>query len=679
MKKATGILAVALALVLSVSFAVPASAEGEWSWSGVKHILPASEKDRYAALTVAGNESVHYQPETSEGRTYFTAEGQAEQLKATLKPVIQRGLKDIPLSAASKAAEGKEGFLAQLKMQPETTFDDASQGLYYATFEVPEHTVPMATGYVAVNPQTPDASKGVSVRIYNGPFTVDAKPVYATKAGVNVDYQQHESRMPMSNDLLTYPTAVDALEQAVDAKDGLTSANLRPYQDNILVPPVESVRVGEQTYKESGNAKEGTGVLWRFAIYDKEGSLKTLLKPKMADLVDVEDGDTVVWALTDKSAFPKSLTSTATEDPATPPSGDPMDDPTGDHGSEQGQGEVPGTNQFFDLQPRADGANRQEVAAKFMAQHYPSAESVIIVNFHAFPDAISAGNISGGRMPILYTDTDELFEVTKEAMKSDSALRQVIVLGGPVSVSHAVYQEIQATVGSSVEVKRIGGANRYEVNINTIDQYMPEATTLVVANGRDFADPLTATPLAQAKSAPVVLTDQAVPKELQNYLAKKKAEREDQASETPEMIIVGGPKTIADQQVNELGQMLGTTPTRESGKNRYALAAHVAQDYFPAATGAVMASGRVFSDALIGAPLAQSQKFPIVLQDGSQTLEPDLLAYLKGLKPPVAIQIMGGPKTIPTSVEDFLKSLKISAVSADPSVETETGSSAADQ
>lgn len=61
---------------------------------------------------------------------------------------------------------------------------------------------------------------------------------------------------------------------------------------------------------------------------------------------------------------------------------------------------------------RLSGSNREEVAALVARKYFEKAETVLVVNNAAFGDAMSATNLSAGKMPILYTTSTKLPEAT---------------------------------------------------------------------------------------------------------------------------------------------------------------------------------------------------------------------------------------------------------------------------
>lgn len=153
------------------------------------------------------------------------------------------------------------------------------------------------------------------------------------------------------------------------------------------------LRIGDKNYIET--AKE-TGNKWRFAVYDRNGNRKQSLIPGVADLYPIQDGDTVIWALTARD-YPTTL-------PSVP-----------DQEKPQEPGALPGN--VLDIQ-RWTGSNRQEVAANVAKSFFADANTAILVNNVAFAAAISATNISQGETPILYTQANRLLPETRAILQT---------------------------------------------------------------------------------------------------------------------------------------------------------------------------------------------------------------------------------------------------------------------
>lgn len=294
---------------------------------------------------------------------------------------------------------------------------------------------------------------------------------------------------------------------------------------------------------------------------------------------------------------------------------------------------------------RHQGYSRENVAESVAKAHFSDANKVIIVNREKYPDAISATNISQGRYPVLYTHAHTVSESTIELLKTMD-LDQVYVLGGTLSVNESVVSELTNKIG--VKVTRLAGRSRYDANSSAIAANYKKKDHVVIASGEVFADALYGVSYANTINAPVVLTktnnleDSTV--KLLKDLGVKTA------------TIIGGELTVTKAVEDQLRE-LGINPQRIAGRNRYIGSAEVAAASYENPTQAVIASGEVFSDALVSAPLAQKLNAPILLVR-SDSMENPVRDYLNNAQMSLKdVYIQGGPVTITESNENRVKEL----------------------
>lgn len=86
---------------------------------------------------------------------------------------------------------------------------------------------------------------------------------------------------------------------------------------------------------------------------------------------------------------------------------------------------------------RVEGHDRFESANKIHDEFFDKAEEVVLTSSDVFADAISSGNITDGKMPILYTEGSKLNEKTKEQLKNRN-IKKVHIIGGEKTISKDV-------------------------------------------------------------------------------------------------------------------------------------------------------------------------------------------------------------------------------------------------
>lgn len=153
---------------------------------------------------------------------------------------------------------------------------------------------------------------------------------------------------------------------------------------------------------------------------------------------------------------------------------------------------------------------------------------------------------------------------------------------------------------------RISGENRYDTAVEVSKKGWSTSGKAVIATGGDFPDALSAAPLAAYQNAPLLLTKtDSLPQSVKDELKRLKV---------TEVTLIGGLGAISpivEMELKALG-IKATSIKRISGKNRYETSVNIAKQ-MKTSTQAVVATGSTFADALSIAPVAGSQKMPILL------------------------------------------------------------------
>ncbi|WP_066924503.1 cell wall-binding repeat-containing protein [Murdochiella massiliensis] len=289
-----------------------------------------------------------------------------------------------------------------------------------------------------------------------------------------------------------------------------------------------------------------------------------------------------------------------------------------------------------------DDSTRQDIAASLSKTYFGDAKKVILVQNMAYADSMSAMNVSQGNIPILYTQKDTLFNVTKQEILR-TPREEIIVMGGPGTISEKVIDELKAM--TNAKITRVGGIDRFEVNKNSA-AYLPESTNAVIASGMIYTDALSSVPYAHQWKAPILLVRKdRVP----GYVADVLKERITNA------VISGGEGTIAPETKQAIEAMIGKTVSRVDGANRYVVSAKMAE-MVANPTTAILTSGEKWSDALVAGPVAQKLNAPVLLTQQANLPMP-IDAYLNTHKDLKQILIVGGPASVGESVRNAVKSI----------------------
>ncbi|HAQ07524.1 MAG TPA: N-acetylmuramoyl-L-alanine amidase [Bacillus bacterium] len=285
---------------------------------------------------------------------------------------------------------------------------------------------------------------------------------------------------------------------------------------------------------------------------------------------------------------------------------------------------------------RIGGKDRFEVAVNVSKKGWPSANTVILANYDAYADALAAAPLAYKyNAPILLTQSEVLTAATKTEIDRLGA-SSVIVVGGTASVSNNVVNEIRA-MGKKVD--RIAGSNRFDV-ANNIALHLGQSSKVVLAYGLNFPDALAIAPYAARNGYPILLTNtNTITQDTKDIITQWRVNQ---------TIIVGGEgsisKSVADSVPN---------PYRIDGRNRFEVAANIANKYFSTRAQASIATGMSFADALTGSALAAKRNEPILLTSATSIPVETRSAILNnGYQ---SFFVYGGPASVSDSVFNALK------------------------
>ena len=235
-----------------------------------------------------------------------------------------------------------------------------------------------------------------------------------------------------------------------------------------------------------------------------------------------------------------------------------------------------------------------------------------------------------------------------------AAASQATYVGTPVASGSVSVRVVVGPRQLGVVVRRLAGPNRYGTAAAISASDFASAHTVVLATGEKFPDALTASGLAGALDAPVLLLHRtSVPSETKAELRRLG---------TKHAIICGGTPSVDTYTEKQLRAM-GISTERLAGKTRYETAIAVSKR-IQSVTGSIgrvfIVRGDAFPDALIISPLAYSQRSPILLTTTGK-LRPSTAARLSAARYKSAVvvgdsispQTMGGIKSRVSAVDTW--------------------------
>jgi putative cell wall-binding protein len=354
----------------------------------------------------------------------------------------------------------------------------------------------------------------------------------------------------------------------------------------------------------------------------------------------------------------------------------------------------------------ADGTAVAEMEAQFPpGTTCPTSKSVVVATDGGYPDALAASYLAGQLgTGILLTPTNSLSAETAAAIQAEG-ITTVYVVGGPVAVSDAVVQQLQAqqayncggttgvtSNGSPVDltVSRIYGTTLYDTAAaiaestgssavgnaefpgayNAYDAVggaaSPSATTgttavptAILATGAGFQDATSASPMAYADHFPVLLTD---PSSLSAQASSAMS-----VLGIQQVIVMGGPVAISDNVISQL-EAQGLEVVRVAGVDYTDTAVQLALFELSATNGGgvtdgldwvakynktiELSRGDFYTDGLAGCVVAGPNEQPILLAATPTSIGQYLAGFLQATGatgtaiPVLAVNALGGPQAI---------------------------------
>ena len=285
------------------------------------------------------------------------------------------------------------------------------------------------------------------------------------------------------------------------------------------------------------------------------------------------------------------------------------------------------------------GGDRIETAIKISRRFYDKAKTVIVVRHDLFPDSMTASVLAKLKdAPILLNPTDKLDPRVGAEIKRLGA-EEVIIVGGPDSVSERVREELKV-YDKDKNVERVAGVDRYgtsEMVARRVTGITGKKYTGVVASGQVFPDALSVGTFASREAYPILL----VKKDTVPY----QIERAIKDLDISKTYIAGGTSTIFKSTEAKLPGVL----ERMAGKDRYETSVAIAKSKFKDSKEAFIASGEEFADALVISPISGKYNKPTLLASRNKNTNAVVKKYIQdvGL---TSITAIGGEKYLPYSV-----------------------------
>ncbi len=261
--------------------------------------------------------------------------------------------------------------------------------------------------------------------------------------------------------------------------------------------------------------------------------------------------------------------------------------------------------------------------------------NIIVASGADYADALAGSYLAKVKeAPILLVDDKYHLNMVKNYIsKNLEENGTVYLLGGNAAVSSKFENSLKG-----MNVKRLGGANRYETNVSILKEAGVENEDLLVCTGANFADSLS----ASAVGKPIVLTSvRGISDSQKTYLKNAKIK---------DVYLIGGTGAVSNSVANQFKTYDDGKTERISGANRYETSAAIAKKFFSGESKTVvLAYAMKFPDGLSGGPLAMSLDAPLLLVDGKRYNDAARYAKNAGVE---KLVVMGGDTLITEKVVD---------------------------
>ncbi|WP_291563790.1 MULTISPECIES: cell wall-binding repeat-containing protein [unclassified Clostridium] len=247
---------------------------------------------------------------------------------------------------------------------------------------------------------------------------------------------------------------------------------------------------------------------------------------------------------------------------------------------------------------RIFGSNRYLTSYEASKKGWQNSDYAVIASGVDYPDALCAGPLAKKyNAPILLSEQKILTEGLKNELQR-LKVKQVFIVGGEGALSKNTENQIKAL---GINIKRIGGANRYETSV-LIAKQVGNSGKMVFATGLDYPDALSIAPIAANLSMPIVLVGKNnIDKVVKEYVDSQNIQQS---------YVVGAEGVISKQVASNLPVV-----KRLGGNNRYDTNKAIINEFKSTISfsNVYVATGMDYPDALSGSALAAKGGHPIIL------------------------------------------------------------------
>lgn len=220
-------------------------------------------------------------------------------------------------------------------------------------------------------------------------------------------------------------------------------------------------------------------------------------------------------------------------------------------------------------------------------------DAIIVTCGTNFPDALSGTYLAAEvDAPIILTNGRNVEKIITYVKNNLVKNGTVYLLGDSGVVPVSIETGLRA-----YEVIRLGGATRYETNLEILNEVGVSGKDILVCTGMDYADSLS----AAATGLPILIVKDKLNASQKSFLKTVNGD----------IYVIGGTAAVNEYVESEL-RAYGSVK-RIGGANRYETSVLIAKEFFTNPKEAVLAYSKNFPDGLCGGALAYNINAPLIL------------------------------------------------------------------
>lgn len=230
-------------------------------------------------------------------------------------------------------------------------------------------------------------------------------------------------------------------------------------------------------------------------------------------------------------------------------------------------------------------------------------------------------------------------------------MKKIKLFSSIAVLSMSLLFSINVSASENINIDRLAGQNRYETSSKIINKGWLKSDYVILVNGENYPDALSASVLAKKYNAPILLTTKdSLPNETMEQLKRLKPIT---------VICIGGTGVISDNVSKQVTSLGSSFERHYSGQNRFETSVKIAKS-LGRAKGVFIVNGQDgYEDALFTSSVASNLSYPIVLT--TKNTIPDVVKdYLSKVRNDGGeIIAVGGTDVINSEVINELNPTKI--------------------